>query len=124
VKGRRKGYSMADAIRYHISRKDPIEMEIGWVGPSTSMRWRALAKMHQEGFERPVTDRQRRYFARRGHEIKRARYRRVFFLRKLTRTFRTPARPILEPFWRAHRNEAARNIAKNFRRKMRGEYIK
>jgi hypothetical protein len=34
-----------------------------------------------------------------------------------------PARPIISPFWTAHDEEARRNIAKNFLRKLKGERI-
>ncbi len=53
----------------------------------------------------------------------RSRLRKYYFLRKATSTLTTPPRPIIVPFWSAHKGEAERNIVSNFNRKMRGERI-
>lgn len=105
---------------------------------ATSKSWIRLAKRHQEGFEQPITDRMRRHFistggqiakrssgkrkARRGNlrDLKSARF---FFLRKDTTHFKTPARPIIEPFWRKHHAEVNAKIPIYFKAKMRGERI-
>lgn len=107
------------------------DYEPGWDKRiSVSGSWRGLAKKHQEGFTEELTERRREYFAGWGAEIskstfggKKSRRRAVFFLRKETRRMRTPARPILEPFWASERGDARINIRVNFRRKLRGERI-
>jgi len=96
----------------------------------SSKRWRNLALMHQKGFSREISARQRWWFIRRGSDlIKHSGVDREditqtpFFLKKTTKTFRTPARPIITPFWQAHQTAARANIRKNFKRKMAGERI-
>ena len=49
--------------------------------------------------------------------------RKYFALRKTTTRFHTPARPIIDPFWAAHRFETLSNIRANYRRKIAGERI-
>ena len=115
---------LAIAVRYHVREKSPLEMHIGWVGPRTSKSWKRIAKLHQEGFESSVSDRRRAFFASRGYGMsKRGMARRYMFLRKSTTRFKTPARPILDPFWRAEKDRTWRNIQKNYRQKMKGEII-
>jgi hypothetical protein len=129
---------MARAIGYDVTDKSPFKMEIGFVGPASSATWRKLAKKHQEGFQTGADEQYfrkhnisiREYLAQRGSDVNHSLYgkkktlrRNVFFLRKSTKQLRTPARPIIEPFWVAHKLEAMRNIRENFRRKMRGERI-
>lgn len=110
-------------VRYDIAKRDPVQMRIGWVGPRVSRRWKILARMLQEGFETRVTGDIRRYLARYGGSLRDRRRRKYFMLRKATAVLKTPARPIIDPFWRAEENDARRNIARNFRRKMRGQRI-
>lgn len=137
---------LAHGIRYHLNKRPPYgDMKIGFVGPMTksqaiydmdhgnalsrganheklsSKRWRALAKIHQDGFTRTISREDRRYLARRGAGLGIAEGEGTpFFLRKATKLFTTPARPIINPFWRAHRAEANRNIDKNFKKKLKG----
>lgn len=130
---------LGTAVRYYIPSGGPWRMLIGWVGPGVSKAWKKLARIHQEGFETPVTPELRRRFRRAGAALKgrwtgslgrsgarvmtENKNAKFFFLRKETRVLRTPARPILDPFWRAHRKEAERNIRRNWTRKLRGERI-
>lgn len=114
---------LALGVRYHLPRRDPVEMRVGWVGPRVSKRWKILARVLQAGFAAQVTAGLRRYLIDYGGSMRDRKSRRYFMLRKSTRFLKTPARPIIAPFWLAHRREARRNIAKNFRRKMRGERI-
>jgi hypothetical protein len=110
-------------IRYHIPEKDPIYMQIGWVGPKVSKSWKYLAKIHQEGFTAPISDKRRDYLAKiLGDKGKRSIYKR-FIPKKTTTQIRTPARPIIAPFWAAHKSQALRNIRNNYRRKLAGERI-
>lgn len=114
---------LAKAVRYHIERQDPIEMSIGWTGPRVSKSWKRIAQQHQEGFSIDVSRRQRRFLAAYGGGLGRSRYKPFFFIKSATRKFSVPARPIMEPFWDAHENEAKRNITRNYQRKLRGERI-
>ncbi len=114
----------AMAVRYFVPSREPFEMRIGWVGPQVSKSWKRLMAIQQEGFTREITGKQRRFFRHRGAELReRDPSRKYFFLRKRTRTFKTPARPVMDPFWAAYHDEAWRNIRRNFRRKLRGERI-
>lgn len=114
---------LALGVRYDIRDRDPVDMRIGWTGPRVSKRWKVLARMLQEGFTTPVTGGIRKYLAGYGSELRDRKSRKYFMLRKSTRTLKTPARPIISPFWAAHEREARRNIARNFRLKMAGKRI-
>jgi hypothetical protein len=114
---------LALGVRYDVKKRDPVEMHVGWVGARVSRRWKILARVLQKGFVTPVTAGIRRYLTRYGSDLRDRKSRKYFMLRKNTRFLKTPARPIISPFWRAHENQAQRNIAVNFRRKMRGERI-
>lgn len=127
--------ALSRRIGYEVTNRTPIEMKIGFVGPPSSDTWRKLAKIHQEGFSfgegsrqgtrnTGMPQRRRAYFARGGGKLsKGAKGRRHMFIRKSTRRFEAPARPIIDPFYRRHRAEALRNIVINTRRKIRGERI-
>lgn len=115
---------LAVAVRYFVAERNPLHLHIGWSGPRVSQRWRYLAKILQEGFDRDVDDRTRADILSIGSRMTSRRVARKYhFLKKSTTRFRTPARPIIDPFWRAHEDDARRNISRNFRRKMRGERI-
>ena len=133
-------YRFGSRIGYEVLDKSPYVLKIGFVGPASSSTWRKMAQKHQRGFttsaDAPYFRRTRRnvtireLFAREGAKVNYKIYggaktlrRKVFFLRASTTTLRTPARPMIDPFWRANRAEALRNILDNTRRKMRGEYI-
>jgi hypothetical protein len=114
---------LATAVRYQVERQ-PFALRFGWVGPKVSKSWRNIARRQQEGFTTRVSERQRAYFRAVGAGLsERSKYRRYFFLKKSTKEMKTPARPILEPFWDARRERAWRNIADNYRRKLGGERI-
>lgn len=99
-------------------------MGVGWVGPKVSKSWKRIAEAQQKGFTSEITEGRRRYFRNLGLLIdKRSKFRKYFFLRKETSKFVTPARPIMDPFWDAHKRKAWHNIRENYRRKMRGERI-
>jgi hypothetical protein len=100
--------------------------------------WRRLAKKHQQGFTTPTCE---PYFRNQGksteeylrevgsridHKMfggRKSLRRNVFFLRKGTSSLRTPARPIIDPFWDTHRSEAMAKIRRDFRLKMMGHRI-
>lgn len=114
---------LAKSVRYQI-RKDPYQVKVGWVGSRVSKSWKRIAAMQQEGFSHEVTEEQRSYLRRAGGRLgKRSKYRKFYFLRESTKELRTPARPILKPFWAAYGDNAWRNIRDNYRRKVRGEII-
>jgi len=115
---------LAIAIRYHVKDKSPFDMRIGWVGPKTSKSWKRIAKLQQEGFTRPITPFMRRRIIEGGASLSKRRVaRKYFFLRKSTTRFKTRPRPIMDPFWRAEKDRAWRNIQRNYRQKMKGEII-
>ena len=130
---------LALGVRYQVI-KNPFGIKFGWVGPRVSASWKRLAAMHQEGFTREITEEQRRYFRIVGGQRSRGKWVkgagrsgaahfevdkrfRVFFLRSSTMFFKTPARPMRDPFYRAYKHEAVRNIRRNFRAKMIGKRI-
>ncbi|MCF8094474.1 MAG: hypothetical protein K9J79_03845 [Desulfobacteraceae bacterium] len=114
---------LAKAVRYYIPRQDPVEMHIGWVGPKVSKSWKRIAEKQQEGFDIDVSRKQRRFLAEYGGEMDRSKYKPFFFIKSGTQEFDVPARPIMRPFWNAHETEAKRNIAYNYRKKLKGERI-
>ncbi|MDA8139027.1 MAG: hypothetical protein M0036_10275 [Desulfobacteraceae bacterium] len=129
---------LSRAIGYEVAARSPAALKIGFVGRASSDAWRRIAAAQQAGFE---TSADEPYFRRRNISIReylagqgglvdrtmfggrKSRRRNVFFLRKSTQRLKTPARPIIEPFWQAHEPEARRNIRSNFIRKLRGERI-
>jgi len=115
---------LAVAVRYHVPKQSPIEMHVGWTGPRTSKSWKRIAEMQQEGFESGITDKRRRYFLFKAAAMpKRSAARKYLFLKPGTTRFKTPGRPIMEPFWRSEKDRAWRNIRNNYRLKLKGERI-
>ncbi|HUT43524.1 MAG TPA: hypothetical protein VMW95_04230 [Desulfobacterales bacterium] len=114
---------LAIAVRYQV-QNNPFEMKIGWIGPRVSKSWKRIAEMQQEGFESGISESRRRYFRlKAGGLSRRSIARRYLFLKKSTRKLKTPARPIMEPFWRAQRDSAWRNIRRNYVAKLKGGII-
>jgi len=122
---------MAPLVRYGTKQtENGMTVSVGFQTYGTfSPRWLYLVEQHQKGFTRPVTDKMREALIAMGARLGRSRTagkKRVsnaFFLKKTTTQIDIPARPIIEPFWDAHKQEAEQNIALNFYRKMRGERI-
>ena len=131
---------LAKAVRYHVRSTHPYTLAIGFVGAlnTTAARrsggmsafdivggsWRRLADRHQKGFTRTISKAQREYFASKGARLGVAEDGETpFFIKKSTTRFRTPARPIIDPFYRSQEPSIKRNIAKNFRLKMQGKRI-
>jgi len=115
---------LALGVRYYVPRTDQPEFHFGWTGPRVSKSWKRLAEKHQEGFTSRITDEQRAWLRRRttSKDVP-ERYKVYFRIPIKRKTFTTPARPILEPFWKASRAMALRNIGNNYSRKRRGERI-
>lgn len=115
---------LALAVRYRVADKDPFDFRIGWTGPGVSKKWKYLAETLQAGFTKRVTEKQRRFFRQLGGQMtKRSKIRKYLFLKKTTTHMTTPARPILDPFWRVHEDRSWREIKKNYRRKLAGKRI-
>jgi len=115
---------LALAVRYFVKDQSPFDMRIGWVGPRVSKSWKRIAELQQKGFTRGMKSERREFFRLKGAAMsKRSVARKYMFIRRTTKRFTTPARPIMDPFWRAEKDRAWRNIQKNYRRKMRGERI-
>lgn len=114
---------LAVAVRYFVQNL-PFEFRVGWTGPKVSKSWKRIAKLQQEGFIRPVTQSLRKSFARSGSAMPiRSKAKIYMFLRKSTKTFKTPARPIIDPFWRSEKGRAWRNIRRNYQLKLQGRRI-
>jgi len=115
---------LAIGIRYWLPRTHDPEFHFGWVGPKVSKSWKRLAKKHQEGFTSDLSKEKRNWWYERKHSDRvPKKYRKYFGISKRRTQLVTPARPILDPFWRAVRAAAMRNIANNYVRKRRGERI-
>lgn len=114
---------LSTTIRYLAQ---PGEVHVGFVQPArgggVSASWRRIAKIHQEGFWHGMDETTRAGILR---QLKYAEpgIKKYFAVRKSTQRFHTPARPIVEPFWGAHKTEALKNIRANFRRKLAGDRI-
>jgi hypothetical protein len=132
--GKRKPalFRMAVPVRYRVQYEgNNMTVQIGYVDPSKGARisksWVRLAQLHQAGGKLPVTEDMRKALAAIGARMKKRKINRskanVFFLKPTTTQVDIPARPIIDPFWDAHKAEAEHNIALNFYRKMRGERI-
>lgn len=122
---------LAIPVRYNAVREGKaLAVNVGFVGGGgkagkLSKSWARIAKAQQEGFTTTVNDEKRRRLLKRGIVLKKRKdpESKYFFLKKATKRFRTPARPIIAPFWQAHEREAMENIRSNFDRKMAGERI-
>ena len=123
---------LAVAVRYLVDKQgDKTVMSVGFTGPQSSKSWRRIAHAVQEGHQIDPDGPRfgstlRKLWAMIGSDYKKGRGKNIakyFFLRKETTSLKLPARPIVEPFWSAHENEADRNIISNFNRKMLGERI-
>lgn len=117
-------YRLALAVRYHVPKKSPYQVSVGFTHPSISKSWRRIAEMQQEGFTRGMKPEVRHGFiSQAGRLGPRAAGRRQLYIKKSTKQFRTPARPIISPFWAAHKEEAMQKIRRDFRAKLKGRRI-
>jgi len=98
-----------------------VEINVGFVhkGGSGSNAYINVAAIHQAGQTRHVSEKKRRYFAVVGKTLpERSKFRKFFFIRKATTTFKTPARPIIDPFWAAHGAGIERDIKSKYKQLM------
>ena len=124
---------LANAVTYNVSgfysRDQNFQVEVGFTKKRSAFWAREAAYYQQKGFVRPVTRRLRRYFAEMGGRRAGSRSRRQkslsrwLFLSKNTTTLKTPARPIVAPFWDWQRSMAIARIRKNYAIKMAGGYF-
>ena len=123
--GGRNGFSMIRAIGYQIDGpEDDPHVRIGWVPKSASSTYRRIAELMQKGGTHGMKDSARHALRRAGQRMgKRSSTRKYFFIRKTTQTFHTPARPVIDPYFRAHRMEFLASIHNKWRAKMIGERI-
>lgn len=140
--------ALARAVRYAVTNREPYTVNVGFIQPGSgyfgiSKRWIRLARLHQEGFTRTITPAMRLMIVRSG--ARKAGWKNIggeasytgsyagnmeamagnspFFLKKDTKTFHTPPRPIIAPFWQSQQRKIRKNVEKNFNKKMRGERI-
>ncbi len=119
---------LANAVTYKLRKTPETEMRIGFTRRSMPF-YRRLAEAHEKGFTQRIGKRLRREIisegARRmtGHRDAGYVEQTPYFLRKSTKSFKTPPRPIVGPFWLKHRERAWRDIRNRFRRKRAGERI-
>lgn len=134
---------MAMGVRYQVW-PGGNQVSVGFMGLSLGLgrsagTWSRLAAKHQEGFVVDAGDGDldrtsdtmsvRSRLRKRGQALSKSRSPRLnaaarfHFLKDSTSLLHVPARPIIDPFWDAHRHETARNIEKNFNRKMQGKRI-
>jgi len=114
---------LAIGVRYRArKRKSDYIISLGFMG---SKSWERIARFQQHGGTVPISDQFRKILKEIGAKLQKTRpsQAKFFFLRKGTKKFRVPGRPIIAPFWQAHREEAFRNIRRNYERKLRGERI-
>jgi len=123
--------------KYRVVHDPFFDVKVGWGGLSSfGSSWKKIARQQQEGFSAPVTPRMKSFLIKEGHRF--GRNRRVsgrflrdlrhnqhlkirpFFLRKTTTRINIPARPIIEPFWNAHKAASIRHIKENWRKKQLG----
>lgn len=127
-KSTKAGRKLAKAIRYEAKQSGgTFGMVVGFIhgpGKMSSKSWVRIATVFQSGERRAPGKAERRGLAGWGASMtERSKYRKYFFIRKETIDFTTKPRPIIEPFWTAHKNDALKNIQDNYRRKMAGERI-
>jgi hypothetical protein len=100
----------------------------GFLRIKSSASWLKIATRIQEGYatnpDAPtaIGSSLRKLWRKIGSDMRSAN-KKYFFLKKSTKELKTPARPIIEPFWAAYKADADRNITSNFNKKMRGDRI-
>lgn len=116
--------SLARMVRSYVPRTQDPEFHFGWTGPRVSRSWKRIAEKQQEGFTARITDEQWAWLRRKSISKRVPKRYQIYFRIPIKRkTFTTPARPILDPFWEMSRETAWRNIKNNYIRKRRGERI-
>lgn len=127
-------YRLARLLRYHAEYDGHGNLKVSFGFKRTGPRrlnsyYQRLVQLHQAGEDVFYTGSRTelgRRFARIGGKLKKkgdsdAQY---FFLRKETgRKIHLPGRQIVKPYWADKKDDAVRNIRRNFRRKLAGHRI-
>ncbi|MFH1616658.1 MAG: hypothetical protein ABIG61_16440 [Planctomycetota bacterium] len=104
-----------------------LGVEIGLVDTrleKMSGSWKRIFMKQQEGFTSSISKLSRARAIRTGARIsKGSRLRKHFFLLKKTTTFKTPARPVIDPFWQKWEKLSMQRMSDNFHKKMAGQRI-
>jgi len=115
-------------IRYNYEQKGNTgSVQVGLVDTrkeKMSKSWKRIFMIQQEGFSSRIDKYRKKSIARRGGELgKRSKLRRHFFLKKGTNIFKTPARPVIDPFWEKWNQRSLSRMSDNFHKKMDGKRI-
>ncbi len=121
---------LAVGVRYKVVSENP-ENPVLSVGATASRSWQKIARSAAAGGGIPPLvgdsdrDANRKALAAIGAKLRKKGdpASRFFFLRYHREAYHLPPRPAMENFWKRHRSEAERNIARNLVRKLRGERI-
>jgi len=110
-------------VKYSVRKANPFTMAVGFI-PEKSGGWVNMAEKHQKGFDREITPGLRKIIINRGGKLGTVEGgSSPFFLKRSTKRFKTPARPLVSPFWEHHHAQFERDIIKNFKAKLAGERI-
>lgn len=114
------------AFSYNVASKVMKTAEIGYINTfryPLSASWKRILNLHQEGGTITPTKALRAAMATFGGGYKNKELGKYFFLRKTTKHFVIPRRPIVDPFWLSHHIRSSFNIERNFEMKMAGHRI-
>lgn len=115
---------IGNLIRYKVLSTKPFSLAFGWLNHQVSESWKKIIERQQEGFATPLSRSDRLRIVGIGASFSaRSKARTYAFLRKGTVSFRTPASPILDPFWATEKRTSILNIRNNYLRKLKGERI-
>ena len=128
---------LAKPVRYRISKgANNFLMSIGYLTEDIanpdiksknriSKSWARIVSFQQAGGQIPVKEELRRVLIGIGAKLKKRRVAeaKYFFLLPSTAQLKVPPRPIIDPFWNAHKAEIMPKIQKYFDRKLKGEYV-
>jgi hypothetical protein len=124
-------YRLARLLRYQVEYKNgALQIAFAFIkSRAMTGSWKKLVLRHTEGtdtlYSGSRTELGQR-LARIGGRLKKkgdpdAKF---FFLRKTTgRRIELPRRPMVDPYWKANKDSARKNIALNFKRKLAGKRI-
>ncbi len=109
-------------IRYNYSKTGKMGSVL--VGVYGSKSWERIFAKDQSGFNIGVQKWKRSSLIRSGSTLgKRSKLRKYFFLRKTTKVFHIPARPVIDPFWEKWKTRSLARLQDNFEKKMKGQRI-
>jgi hypothetical protein len=108
-------YRTFHGVRYHVTFPGQTSMnfQFGFGTIFSSSSWKRIARMQQEGFTTPVTNKMRMDFVMKAG----------IPLSSSTTQLVTPARDIITPFWEKHQSQMWENIKTSFELKSKGTWI-